>query len=569
MRATGQDARQPALIRQFLRSATSAADHPEANVAHIDLQLVAAVARSTPLWCLGRRHLGALVQARPQAFRDLMQRSMALHMPGSRKEWPELAEQYKQALPELTSPDAWRKTFEIRTASRPATAEPRRIDWALTAPARPYPCPSCHTRDADPARVPPDVTREAPRTWQNRQGTSSSSWSRLPRRARSRAISAVGTSSSPRSATSATCRQRPPRSRPSTRTSRGAASASTSTTASQPVYVVPQDKKPQITKLRSLLKEADELYLATDEDREGEAIAWHLLDELKPKVPGPPHGVPRDHPGGDRGRRSHSPRELDDDLVEAQEARRILDRLYGYEISPVLWKKVMSGLSAGRVQSVATRLVVDRERERMAFRSATYWDLEATFDAGEARPAHVPGPARRRRRAAGGPWFATSRSTGELKGPTAPVVHLDEQRAAALAEGLRDREFDVRSVESKPYRRAPYAPFRTTTLQQEASRKLGFGASRAMSVAQRLYENGHITYMRTDSVTLSDTAVTAARAQVAELYGRDYLPDRPRTYQSKVKNAQEAHEAIRPVGRTLPHAGPDRAAAATSSGSTS
>ncbi len=312
-----------------------------------------------------------------------------------------------------------------------------------------------------------------------------------------------------------------------------------------PVYVVPQDKKAQIKKLRSLLTDADELYLATDEDREGEAIAWHLLDELKPTVPVRRMVFHEITPEAISAAVSN-PRDIDDDLVEAQEARRILDRLYGYEISPVLWKKVMSGLSAGRVQSVATRLVVDRERARMAFRSAAYWDLEASFDAGEDRsprtfPARLTGVAGQR--VARGSDFD---STGELK--NAAVVHLDEARAAALAEGLRDRRFDVRSVESKPYRRAPYAPFRTTTLQQEASRKLGFGASRAMSVAQRLYENGFITYMRTDSVTLSESAVRAARAQVAELYGRDFLPDKPRTYQSKVKNAQEAHEAIRPSG---------------------
>jgi DNA topoisomerase-1 len=315
-----------------------------------------------------------------------------------------------------------------------------------------------------------------------------------------------------------------------------------------PVYVVPQDKRSQITKLRSLLKDADELYLATDEDREGEAIAWHLLDELKPKVPVHRMVFHEITPEAIRAA-VDSPRDIDQDLVEAQEARRILDRLYGYEISPVLWKKVMSGLSAGRVQSVATRLVVDRERERMAFRSAMYWDLEAIFDAGEGRDPRTF-PARLMTvdggRVARGSDFAP---TGELKNPA--VVHLDEAGAAALAAALQEQQFDVRSVESKPYRRSPYAPFRTTTLQQEASRKLGFGAARTMAVAQRLYENGFITYMRTDSVTLSDSAITAARTQVAELYGRDYVPDRPRVYQSKVKNAQEAHEAIRPSGESF------------------
>jgi DNA topoisomerase I len=313
-----------------------------------------------------------------------------------------------------------------------------------------------------------------------------------------------------------------------------------------PIYVVPNDKKQQITKLKRLLKESDELFLATDEDREGEAIAWHLLDELKPKIP------VRRMVFHEITRRAiedavENARDIDDNLVDAQETRRILDRLYGYELSPVLWKKVMSGLSAGRVQSVATRLVVDRERERMAFRTAHYWDLEATFDAGEGRdPRSFPAKlvAVDGDRVAQGRDFAP---TGELKSPDG-VTHLDAESAGVLADGLRDQTFDVRSVESKPYKRSPYAPFRTTTLQQEASRKLGYGASRTMQVAQRLYENGFITYMRTDSVTLSDTAIAAARDQVRELFGSEYLPDEARVYQSKVKNAQEAHEAIRPAG---------------------
>jgi DNA topoisomerase-1 len=314
----------------------------------------------------------------------------------------------------------------------------------------------------------------------------------------------------------------------------------------EPIYVVPADKKKQIAKLKSLLKDADELYLATDEDREGEAIAWHLLDELKPKVP-VHRMVFHEITSEAIAAAVANPRSINDDLVEAQEARRILDRLYGYEVSPVLWKKVMSGLSAGRVQSVATRLVVDRERERIAFRAASYWDLEATFDAGEAKtPRTFPAKlwSLGGRRVAQGRDFA---SGGQLKDGV-DVVHVDEARATALADALRDRSFTVKSVEAKPYRRSPYAPFRTTTLQQEASRKLGYGSARTMQIAQRLYENGYITYMRTDSVTLSETAVTAARTQVAELFGREYLPDRPRTYQSKVKNAQEAHEAIRPAG---------------------
>ncbi|GAC1385908.1 MAG: type I DNA topoisomerase [Marmoricola sp.] len=313
----------------------------------------------------------------------------------------------------------------------------------------------------------------------------------------------------------------------------------------EPVYVVARDKKAHMTKLKGLLKDADELYLATDEDREGEAIAWHLLDELKPKVPVHRMVFHEITPAAIREAVAN-PRELDMDLVNAQEARRILDRLYGYEVSPVLWKKVMSGLSAGRVQSVATRMVVDRERERIAFRSASYWDIEGTFDAGADHDQRMF-PARLHSidgsRVASGRDFG---SDGQLSNDN--VVHLEMSRAQALVDGLRDATFEVRSVEAKPYRRSPYAPFRTTTLQQEASRKLGFSSSRTMSVAQRLYENGYITYMRTDSTTLSETAVRAAREQAAQLYGSEYVPDAPRTYASKVKNAQEAHEAIRPAG---------------------
>ena len=319
----------------------------------------------------------------------------------------------------------------------------------------------------------------------------------------------------------------------------------------EPYYVVPRDKKAHISKLKKLVKDADALYLATDEDREGEAIAWHLLDELKP-----PKGLPVHRMVFHEITKKAileavaNPRQINDDLVEAQEARRILDRLYGYEVSPVLWKKVMSGLSAGRVQSVATRLVVDKERERMKFRVASYWDLDATFDAGTGHDPRMF-PAKLYSlddvRVARGADFD---NTGELKGK-AERAHLSRADAEALATGLSDTSYDVRSVESKPYRRSPYAPFRTTTLQQEASRKLGMSASVTMSVAQRLYENGYITYMRTDSTTLSGGAVGAARDQVRELYGAEYLPDSPRTYASKVKNAQEAHEAIRPAGETF------------------
>ena len=313
-----------------------------------------------------------------------------------------------------------------------------------------------------------------------------------------------------------------------------------------PYYVVPRDKRDHIKKLKGLVKDADELFLATDEDREGEAIAWHLLDELKPSVPVRRmvfHEITK--PAITAA--VENPRELDMDLVEAQEARRILDRLYGYEVSPVLWRKVMSGLSAGRVQSVATRLVVDRERVRMAFVAASYWDLEGTFDAGSGHDQRMF-PARLHSidgaRVARGSDFGQD---GLLK-KTDGIVHLDRRGAEDLVAGLRDTAYDVRSVESKPYKRSPYAPFRTTTLQQEASRKLGMSASVTMSVAQRLYENGFITYMRTDSTTLSTAAVGAARDQVRELYGAEYLPDSPRIYTSKVKNAQEAHEAIRPAG---------------------
>jgi DNA topoisomerase I len=325
-----------------------------------------------------------------------------------------------------------------------------------------------------------------------------------------------------------------------------------------PLYVVNADKKQQVTKLKQLLKDADELLLATDEDREGEAIAWHLLEELKPKVPARRMVFHEITPEAIAQAVAH-PREMDDGLVEAYQTRRVLDRLYGYEVSPVLWKKVMPQLSAGRVQSVAVRLVVDRERERIAFRTARYWDLEAVFakvrnGAGDgadvssfpAALVSVDG-----RRVAQGRDFAPTGElkTGDQKAPD--VLHLDGEAAAALADRLGDTSFSVSSVERKPYRRSPYAPFRTTTLQQEASRKLGFSSKYAMSVAQRLYENGHITYMRTDSITLSQTAITAARAQARELYGADYVPDAPRVYTSKVKSAQEAHEAIRPAGDTF------------------
>jgi DNA topoisomerase-1 len=316
----------------------------------------------------------------------------------------------------------------------------------------------------------------------------------------------------------------------------------------QPIYVVNADKKAQVRKLKEQLAESDELYLATDEDREGEAIAWHLLEVLKPKVP--VHRMVFHEITKEAIRDAvANPRELNKRMVDAQETRRILDRLYGYEVSPVLWKKVMPRLSAGRVQSVATRLVVERERERIAFRSAEYWDLTGTFSTGRAGDPSDPSTLTARLNTVDGQRVAQGRdfgSDGRLK--SAQVLHLDEANARSLAAALEGASFAVRSVESKPYRRSPYAPFRTTTLQQEASRKLGFGAKATMQVAQKLYENGFITYMRTDSTTLSETAVAAARAQVTQLYGADYLPDKPRVYAGKVKNAQEAHEAIRPSG---------------------
>ncbi len=326
----------------------------------------------------------------------------------------------------------------------------------------------------------------------------------------------------------------------------------------EPLYVVNADKRQQVSKLKKLLKDADELLLATDEDREGEAIAWHLVQELKPKVPARRMVFHEITPEAIAAAVA-SPRDVDDGLVEAYQTRRVLDRLYGYEVSPVLWKKVMPQLSAGRVQSVAVRLVVQREKERIAFRPARYWDLEAEF---APQPADQDSTwfsanlvALDGRRIAQGRDFLP---TGELRTAqaadgqqAAPILHLDGAAAAGLADRLQGAAFSVKTVERKPYRRSPYAPFRTTTLQQEASRKLGFSAKYTMQVAQRLYENGHITYMRTDSVTLSQTALAAARAQARELYGAEYVPDAPRTYSSKVKSAQEAHEAIRPSGDTF------------------
>jgi DNA topoisomerase-1 len=307
----------------------------------------------------------------------------------------------------------------------------------------------------------------------------------------------------------------------------------------EPLYIVDPDKRKKVSELKKLLAGSDELLLATDEDREGEAIAWHLLQVLKPKVPVRRmvfHEITRDAIERALG----ETREVDQRLVDAQETRRILDRLYGYEISPVLWKKIMRGLSAGRVQSVATRLVVERERERMAFVAAGWWDLAATFDpeSFEARLVGLDG-----KRVAQGRDFGPD---GKLKG--ADVLALDEETARGLAARLDGASFTVSRVEQKPYVRRPSPPFMTSTLQQEASRKLRFTAQTTMRVAQRLYENGYITYMRTDSTTLSESALQAARSQAASLFGPEYVPAQPRRYERKVKNAQEAHEAVRPSG---------------------
>jgi DNA topoisomerase I len=320
----------------------------------------------------------------------------------------------------------------------------------------------------------------------------------------------------------------------------------------EPLYIISPDKKSTVTELKGLLKDVDELYLATDGDREGEAIAWHLLETLKPRIP-----IKRMvfHEITEQAilEAAENPRDLDIDLVDAQETRRILDRLYGYEVSPVLWKKVAPKLSAGRVQSVATRIIVQRERDRMAFRSAAYWDVLAELDASVSDPKAQPPTFNARLTNVDGLRVATGRdfdSLGTLRKPDEVVV-LDESSAGSLATGLRGSQLTVGSVEEKPYTRRPYPPFMTSTLQQEAGRKLRFSAERTMSIAQRLYENGYITYMRTDSTTLSQSAINAARTQARQLYGEEYVHPSARQYTRKVKNAQEAHEAIRPAGETF------------------
>jgi DNA topoisomerase I len=310
-----------------------------------------------------------------------------------------------------------------------------------------------------------------------------------------------------------------------------------------PLYVIPPGKTAQVKKLRSLVKDAKELYLATDEDREGEAISWHLNEVLKPKVPVRRlvfHEITKEA----ITQALENPRDIDNDLVRAQETRRIVDRLYGYEVSPLLWRKVRPKLSAGRVQSVAVRLIVERERQRMAFHSATYWDLLATFANLGGQQFETTLIAVDGKHIPAGKDFDTT--TGKIKDNS--LLLLDEAAAHQLVERLRGADFRVASLEVKPYTTRPYAPFTTSTLQQEANRKLGFTARRTMQAAQSLYENGHITYMRTDSTNLAKVAIDAARDLVATQYGKEYLPDSPRVYSTKVKNAQEAHEAIRPAG---------------------
>ncbi|MBA2417021.1 MAG: type I DNA topoisomerase [Geodermatophilaceae bacterium] len=318
----------------------------------------------------------------------------------------------------------------------------------------------------------------------------------------------------------------------------------------EPLYVVSPERKQQVTKLRALLKDASELYLATDEDREGEAIAWHLIETLKPTIP-VRRMVFHEITAAAIAAAVANPRELDSSLVDAQETRRILDRLYGYEVSPVLWKKVMPKLSAGRVQSVATRIVVERERDRMRFRAADYWGIDGVFTTVAAGPSDPGEPTSLAASlvALDDSRVATGRDFDPDTGrASSAVVHLDEAGARGLAARLEGAEFVVARTEEKPYRRRPYPPFMTSTLQQEGGRKLRLSSQQVMRVAQRLYENGYITYMRTDSTNLSETALAAARAQARELYGDAYVPAEARRYVRKVKNAQEAHEAIRPAG---------------------
>ena len=312
----------------------------------------------------------------------------------------------------------------------------------------------------------------------------------------------------------------------------------------EPLYVVDSAKQSRVNDLKKELKEADELLLATDEDREGEAIAWHLLEVLRPKVP-VKRMVFNEITKEAIQKAANNTRDIDQNLVDAQEARRLVDRLYGYQVSPILWKKVGRGLSAGRVQSVAVRLVVEKERERIAFKTADYWDIDAVFDPGhfEARLFSVDS----KRIAQGGDFDDKGNLVKQ------DVILLTEKDVAEIVEGLGSSKFEVSDVSSRPYSRKPEAPFMTSTLQREASNKFGWSAKRTMRTAQGLYERGFITYMRTDSTTLSDSALKAARAQAKELFGADHVSVEPRRYDRKVKNAQEAHEAVRPAGDVFSH----------------
>jgi len=317
----------------------------------------------------------------------------------------------------------------------------------------------------------------------------------------------------------------------------------------KPLYIVPEGKKAQIKKLKDLLKGASELYLATDEDREGEAIAWHLIELLKPKIP-----VRRMvfHEITEQAitQALANPREIDLRLVEAQEARRILDRLYGYEVSPLLWIKIKPKLSAGRVQSVANRLIVDRERERIAFRSAGFSSLRAHLEETDGDVESVLVSLDQRRVAQSRDFEPT---TGQLSNVAVSdrILHLNLESVTDLKTQLLNQSFEVVEVRQTPFTQKPSGPFITSTLQQEAGRKLRFTANRTMRVAQRLYENGYITYMRTDSMTLSEQAIQATRAQIEDLFGSQYLPSQQRNYHKKIKGAQEAHEAIRPAGEVF------------------
>lgn len=306
-----------------------------------------------------------------------------------------------------------------------------------------------------------------------------------------------------------------------------------------PLYVVDSAKKPRVSDLKKELANSDELYLATDEDREGEAIAWHLMEVLRPKVP-VKRMVFNEITKEAIQKAVQTTRDIDQNLVDAQEARRIVDRLFGYQVSPVLWKKVARGLSAGRVQSSAIRLVVERERERIAFKAASYWDIDAVFDpqSFSARLSTVNG----KKVAQGGDFNDSGILTKK------DLALLSESEVNLIVENLKNQKFKVREVSSRPYTRSPQPPFMTSTMQREASNRLGWNAQRTMRVAQGLYERGYITYMRTDSTTLSETALNAARSQARQLFGNDHVAAQPRRYERKVKNAQEAHEAVRPAG---------------------